>query len=56
MSFGGHLMNAFQNLKLLTFSLLWVQNLNELSKAGYTNIKVSRRGSGPDMSYNFVPV
>ncbi len=42
--------------KLLTLSLSWALNLNELLKAGYTNIKVSRRGSGLDTSYNFVPV
>lgn len=42
--------------KLLTLSLSWALNLNELLKANYTTIKVSRRGSGLDTSYNFVPV
>jgi hypothetical protein len=42
--------------KILTLSLSWALNLNELLKAGYTTIKVSRRGSGLDTSYNFVPV
>lgn len=42
--------------KVLTLSLSWALNLNELLKAGYTTIKVSRRGSGLDTSYNFVPV
>ena len=42
--------------KILTLSLSWALNLNELLKAGYTNIKVSRRGGGLDTSYNFVPV
>lgn len=42
--------------KILTLSLSWALNLNELLKAGYTAIKVSRRGSGLDTSYNFVPV
>lgn len=42
--------------KILTLSLSWALNLNELLKAGYTTIKVSRRGSGLDTSYNFIPV
>lgn len=42
--------------KILTLSLSWALNLNELLKAGYTSIKVSRRGGGLDTSYNFVPV
>ena len=42
--------------KIITFSLSWALNLNELLKAGYTTIKVSRRGSGLDTSYNFIPV
>lgn len=42
--------------KILTLSLSWALNLNELLKAGYTTIKVSRRGSALDTSYNFVPV
>ena len=42
--------------KILSLSLSWALNLNELLKAGYTNIKVNRRGSGLDTSYNFVPV
>jgi hypothetical protein len=42
--------------KILTLSLSWALNLNELLKAGYSTIKVSRRGSGLDTSYNFVPV
>ena len=41
--------------KILSFSLSWALNLNELLKAGYTTVKVSRRGSGLDTSYNFVP-
>ncbi len=42
--------------KILSLSLSWALNLNELLKAGYTTAKVSRRGSGLDTSYNFVPV
>ena len=42
--------------KILSLSLSWALNLNELLKAGYTTVKVSRRGSGLDTSYNFVPV
>lgn len=42
--------------KILSLSLSWALNLNELLQAGYTTIKVSRRGSGLDTSYNFVPV
>ena len=42
--------------KVLSLSLSWALNLNELLKGGYTTIKVSRRGSGLDTSYNFVPV
>lgn len=42
--------------KIFTLSLSWALNLNELLKAGYTSVKVSRRGSGLDTSYNFVPV
>ncbi len=42
--------------KILSLSLSWALNLNELLKAGYMNIKVNRRGSGLDTSYNFVPV
>ena len=42
--------------KILSLSLSWALNLNELLKAGYTNIKVNRRGSGLDTSHNFVPV
>ena len=42
--------------KILTLSLSWALNLNELLRAGYTTIKVSRRGSGLDTSYNFIPV
>jgi hypothetical protein len=42
--------------KILTLSLTWALNLNELLKSNYTTIKVSRRGSGLDTSYNFVPV
>jgi hypothetical protein len=42
--------------KILTLSLSWALNLNELLKAGYTTVKVNRRGSGLDTSYNFVPV
>lgn len=41
--------------KLLTLSLSWALNLNELLKAGYSTIKVTRRGGGLDTSYNFVP-
>ena len=42
--------------KILSLSLSWALNLNELLKAGYSTVKVSRRGSGLDTSYNFVPV
>lgn len=42
--------------KILSLSLSWALNVNELLKAGYRNIKVSRRGSGLDTSYNFIPV
>jgi hypothetical protein len=42
--------------KVVTFSLSWALNLNELLKAGYTTIKVNRRGSGLSTSYSFVPV
>ena len=42
--------------KILSLSLSWALNLNELLKAGYMNIKVNRRGSWLDTSYNFVPV
>jgi hypothetical protein len=45
-----------QQEKILTLSLSWSLNLNELLKAGYRVIKVSRRGSGLDTSYNFIPV
>jgi hypothetical protein len=41
--------------KLLTLSLQWALALNALLKAGYTNIKVSRRGGGLDTNYTFVP-
>ena len=41
--------------KLLTLSLQWALALNALLKAGYTNIKTSRRGSGLDTQYTFVP-
>ena len=40
--------------KLLTLWLSWALNLNELLKAGYTNIRVTRRGGGPDTSYVFI--
>jgi hypothetical protein len=48
--------NEGGNPKTITFSLSWALNLNELLKAGHSVIKVSRRGSGLDTSYNFVPV
>ena len=41
--------------KLLTLSLQWALALNALLKEGYTNIKASRRGSGLDTPYTFVP-
>jgi len=41
--------------KVLTLSLQWALALNALLKAGYTNIKASRRGSGLDTQYTFVP-
>lgn len=42
--------------KILTLSLSWALNLNELLKAGYLAIKITRKGSGLDTSYSFVPV
>ncbi|MEP0826092.1 MAG: hypothetical protein HRF40_11460 [Nitrososphaera sp.] len=41
--------------KVLTLSLQWALALNALLKAGYTNIKASRRGAGLDTNYTFVP-
>ena len=42
--------------KILTLSLSWALNLNEFLKASYVNLKVTRKGSGLDTSYSFLPV
>jgi hypothetical protein len=43
--------------KMLTLSLSWALNLNELLKEGHTKVKVGRRGGGlQDTRYAFLPV
>jgi len=43
--------------KLLTLSLSWALNLNELLREGHTKIKVGRRGGGlQDTRYAFLPI
>jgi hypothetical protein len=42
--------------KTITFSLAWVRTIQELLRAGHTNIRVSRRGSRLDTNYTFMPV
>jgi hypothetical protein len=41
--------------KILTLSLSWAVTVNDFLKSGCTNIKVSRRGTGLDTKYTFVP-
>jgi hypothetical protein len=47
--------NAGGNEKVLTLSLSWALNLNELLKRGHTRIEVVRKGSMKDTSYTFIP-
>jgi hypothetical protein len=41
--------------KILTLSLSWARQLNELLKNGYNVVKITRRGSGFDTQYTFIP-
>ncbi|HXG06434.1 MAG TPA: hypothetical protein VNI77_03815 [Nitrososphaera sp.] len=41
--------------KTLTLSLSWARQLNEFLKAGYNAVKITRRGSGFDTQYTFMP-
>ncbi|MEP0825862.1 MAG: hypothetical protein HRF40_10275 [Nitrososphaera sp.] len=42
--------------KTLTLSLSWARQLNEFLKNGYSALKITRRGSGFDTQYTFMPV
>ena len=42
--------------KLFTVSPQWAKQLNGLLREGFTTIRVTRKGSGLDTSYLFVPV
>ena len=47
--------NAGGNEKILTLSLSWALNLNELLKRGHTRIEVVRKGNMKDTNYTFIP-
>ncbi len=42
--------------KTLTLSLSWARQLNEFLKNGYSALRITRRGSGFDTQYTFMPV